>query len=247
MYLSNAMSILEKYGNCTQQNYYNDSKCPTSTIYSIPSYGCVYFQGMSQLPSKDSIVANIKNALYNNGPCIVAFIIYQPCNPSQDTRTDGRIWIPLPNNISSCESGGHCMTIVGWDDSNGFLIQNSWGPTWNRNGFVWLPYDDILQPYGPLEIWCAKTLNNKPYAKAIYLNPPPSPEVTPIYYEPPSNSQLFGLGVSTITYILIGVAVIAVISLGVFYYLKRKKRSRARLLQNEPTVSTPPITEPVTP
>ena len=247
MYLSNAMSILEKYGNCTQQNYYNDSKCPTSTIYSIPSYGCVYFQGMSQLPSKDSIVANIKNALYNNGPCIVAFMIYQPCNPSQDTRTDGRIWIPLPNNISSCESGGHCMTIVGWDDPNGFLIQNSWGPTWNRNGFVWLPYDDILQPYGPLEIWCAKTLNNKPYAKAIYLNPPPSPEVTPIYYEPPSNSQLFGLGVSTITYILIGVAVIAVISLGIFYYLKRKKRSRARLLQNGPTVSAPPIIEPVIP
>jgi hypothetical protein len=139
------------------------------------------------------------------------------------------------------------MTIIGWDDSNGFLIQNSWGAAWNRNGLVWLPYDDILQPYGPLEIWSAKTLNNKPYAKAIYLNPPPSPEVTPIYYDPPSNSQLFGLGVSTITYILIGVAVIGIISLGVFYYLKRKKRSKLRAGKDVATVSVQPIIEPVTP
>jgi C1A family cysteine protease len=227
MCLSNAMSILEKYGNCTQKNYYNDSKCPTSTIYSIPSYGCVYFQGMSQLPNKDSVVANIKNALYNNGPCILAFIVYQPCNPREDPRADGRIWLPLPDNVASCESGGHCMTIIGWDDSNGFLIQNSWGPNWNGNGCVWLPYDDILQPYGPLEIWSVKNLNNKPYAKAIYLNPPPSPEVTPIYYDPPSNTPLIGLGLFTFTNILIVVAVIALISIGIFYYFKKKKTSQS--------------------
>lgn len=242
MCLSNAMSILEKYGNCIQKNYYDNPKCPTSTIYSIPSYGCVYFQGMSSVPTKEAIVANIKNALYNNGPCILAFIIYQACNPSQDPRADGRIWLPLPNNVSSCESGGHCMTIIGWDDSNGFLIQNSWGPNWNGNGCVWLPYDDILQPYGPLEIWSVRNLNNKPFAKAIYLNPPPSPPVTPIYYDPPSNSSLFGSGLFSLTNILIGIGVIGIIGAGLFYYFKKQKTSQ-HSGDNEATGSGTPLIE----
>jgi C1A family cysteine protease len=54
-------------------------------------------------------------------------------------------------------SGGHCMTIVGYDDTlwidvnnNGnvdanergaFLVANSWGTSWGNNGFVWVSYD----------------------------------------------------------------------------------------------------------
>lgn len=54
-------------------------------------------------------------------------------------------------------NGGHCMTIVGYDDDvwidinkNGvvdagekgaFLIANSWGPNWGNKGFVWVAYD----------------------------------------------------------------------------------------------------------
>jgi hypothetical protein len=239
MCLSNAMSILEKYGNCIQKNYKEDPQCKTSTIYSIPSYGCVYFQGMSRLPNKDDIVANIKNALYNNGPCLIAFVIHQPCNPSEDPRADGRIWIPLPKNISSCESGGHCMTIVGWDDSNGFLIQNSWGSNWNGNGCVWLPYDDILQSYGPLEIWSVRNSNNKPYAKAIYLDPPPSPPVTPIYFEPNSDTESSTL--FTTKNALLMLAFIAVIGAGfwAFSYYKKKASSKDSVISDTPTSAGP--------
>lgn len=56
--------------------------------------------------------------------------------------------------------GGHCMTIVGynddlWIDVNGngrvdpgergaFLVANSWGPEWGNNGFIWISYDAFL-------------------------------------------------------------------------------------------------------
>jgi C1A family cysteine protease len=54
-------------------------------------------------------------------------------------------------------NGGHCMTIVGYDDTlwidinnNGsvdanergaFLVANSWGTSWGNSGFVWVSYD----------------------------------------------------------------------------------------------------------
>ena len=61
--------------------------------------------------------------------------------------------------LSYGSSGGHAMTIVGyndaiWVDINGngvvdsgekgaLLIANSWGSTWNGNGMVWVAYDAL--------------------------------------------------------------------------------------------------------
>ena len=38
---------------------------------------------------------------------------------------------------------GHAIAIVGYTDV-GFVIQNSWGPTWGEKGFALLPYEDFL-------------------------------------------------------------------------------------------------------
>src|SRR4029453_17232346 len=42
---------------------------------------------------------------------------------------------------SGSELGGHAFLIAGYNDT-GFLIQNSWGTTWGRNGYATLPYED---------------------------------------------------------------------------------------------------------
>ena len=46
--------------------------------------------------------------------------------------------------FSAKSIGGHAFAIVGYDE-HGFWIQNSWGPTWGRNGFAHLTYDDWLE------------------------------------------------------------------------------------------------------
>lgn len=223
MCLDDALSIWQKYGSCVQPDNkcgVVNTTCKDSQKYAIPSFGFLYYQGLS-VP-QNNVVANIKNALYCNGPCLVAFNVYQACNPAQDPRTDGRIWLPLPKNVQQCESGGHCMTIIGYDDAHGFLIQNSWG-NWNGNGRVWLPYSDILQPYGPLEIWSVIGLNNKNYATALNVSPPPSPPVTVIYYDrsiPDSSQGLFS-GI----YMYIAVSIILLfIAFVIFMIIKKNKK-----------------------
>lgn len=41
--------------------------------------------------------------------------------------------------------GGHCVTIVGFDDARkAFLIINSWGTGYGDKGYVWMPYSFVL-------------------------------------------------------------------------------------------------------
>ena len=38
---------------------------------------------------------------------------------------------------------GHAIALVGYT-REGFIVQNSWGPSWGRDGFAILPYEDFL-------------------------------------------------------------------------------------------------------
>jgi hypothetical protein len=54
---------------------------------------------------------------------------------------------------SSRALGGHAFCIVGYNEV-GFLVQNSWGREWGRQGFATLPYDDWLE--SGYDAWVAR-------------------------------------------------------------------------------------------
>ncbi|HET9645574.1 MAG TPA: C1 family peptidase [Burkholderiaceae bacterium] len=49
--------------------------------------------------------------------------------------------------------GGHAFAIVAYDEE-GFWLQNSWGPTWGRQGFGRISYDDWLR--NGTDVWVAR-------------------------------------------------------------------------------------------
>ena len=50
-------------------------------------------------------------------------------------------------SCSNCE--GHCVTIVGYDDGiQAFKCLNSYGDTWNGNGYFLLPYEKVAENLG---------------------------------------------------------------------------------------------------
>jgi hypothetical protein len=49
--------------------------------------------------------------------------------------------------------GGHAFAIVGYDD-DGFWVQNSWGPSWGKQGFAHLSYADWLE--NGFDCWVAQ-------------------------------------------------------------------------------------------
>jgi hypothetical protein len=58
-------------------------------------------------------------------------------------------WLPDQGDYSKNGFGGHCVCIIGYDDNyfqndGAFLIQNSWGPKWGKNGRAWISYKDLV-------------------------------------------------------------------------------------------------------
>jgi hypothetical protein len=114
----------------------------------------------------------IKEAIFDGKPAISSIIVYKSFG-TYDYNSD-RLNRPLNDAMIISDYGDtafHAVIIIGYDDNKfrnegGFLIMNSWGKGWGRNGFTWFRYSDFK------EIACdAYVLDKRPEAiKALAGN-----------------------------------------------------------------------------
>lgn len=118
--------ITSKYANLPPQNVFTSSKKFRKFTYTFVNQDLV----------------TLKNCLYNNNtPIIFGFLVYSGFM----TSTTGIV--PMPNNATETVEGGHCMCIVGYNDSTQqFKCANSWGTSWGEGGYCYLPYTYVLNP-----------------------------------------------------------------------------------------------------
>tara|TARA_R110001599_G_scaffold174976_1_gene366959 strand:- start:5397 stop:6239 length:843 start_codon:yes stop_codon:yes gene_type:complete len=107
-------------------------------------------------------VYDLKNAIYNDGPCLISVPVYGKIVLSSSKkpkyRTDVDMW-QKKNGYQKV--GGHAMTVVGWD-LNGFIIRNSWGPSWGNRGHCNFPFNAWGRQY---EVWSAVDHINSSFVK----------------------------------------------------------------------------------
>lgn len=77
----------------------------------------------------------LKQALLLNGPCVGGLMVK---NPQANDFWNG-----------NQNYGGHAIAIVGYT-KNGFVIRNSWGPRYGKDGYWILPYNEFNKI---LECW----------------------------------------------------------------------------------------------
>lgn len=78
----------------------------------------------------------IKYSLLSNGPCIFALPVFD------SNRCD--FW--NGNNFE----GGHAICCIGYDE-DGFILRNTWGPSWGNHGNCYLPYSEVNENL--MEAW----------------------------------------------------------------------------------------------
>jgi C1A family cysteine protease len=52
--------------------------------------------------------------------------------------------------------GGHCVVLVGYDDSHKqFIVRNSWGTGWGQAGYFMMPYQYLTNARLASDFWMA--------------------------------------------------------------------------------------------
>lgn len=65
--------------------------------------------------------------------------------------------VPMPNQGTERRTGGHAMTIVGYNDATKcFIVANQWGAGWGDKGYCYVPYALLLDKKLCGDLWTAR-------------------------------------------------------------------------------------------
>ncbi len=96
---------------------------------------------------------DVQSAITELNAIAVSGIIHDGWIAPVRARRGSRTEFIIRRDISPRSRGGHAYCLVGYDEI-GFLVQNSWGPTWGDRGFATLPYEDWLD--SAYDAWVAR-------------------------------------------------------------------------------------------
>lgn len=142
--IQTACAAIKNYGAASEPAYpYNISvfsKFPPLSIYQ----GAKYFRTFTYTFVSQN-AASIKNCLNTyNVPIIFGFLVYSSFMTNSVSTTGV---VPMPNITKEKSLGGHCMCIVGYNDTTQmFTCANSWGTSWGDKGYCYIPYNYLLNP-----------------------------------------------------------------------------------------------------
>ena len=99
----------------------------------------------------------IKKCLKDGFPISFGLALYESFMSADAARTGN---IPYPDIKNERRIGGHCMTIVGYDEEKQiFIVCNSWGTGWGDGGFCFIPYKVILNTKWTSDMWSARVFD----------------------------------------------------------------------------------------
>lgn len=136
-YVTDGLDLLQEQGVCVWESMpYDDTDCELFPNDEQVAEAINY--KISEYKRIEISIPDFKEFLTTGNPIIVGGPIYREFYYlGYDKVQRNKELIPM---------GGHCYTVVGYDDSKGaWLVQNSWGTNWGTDGFGWISYD--LTPY----------------------------------------------------------------------------------------------------
>lgn len=89
-------------------------------------------------------------------PFVLGFTVYSSFESEQVASTGEA---QMPQHGDSVV-GGHAVLVTGYDDSQQrFMVRNSWGTSWGKDGYFTIPYAYYTNPRLAQDIWTVRVVN----------------------------------------------------------------------------------------
>lgn len=157
-YIIRAMEFMTQSGSVRYDEFpYDERDCtrqPDSYLKSQAKEHTMHgFNRLTKGNTTDQIdLRAIKENLAQGAPVVIGMMVG---NSFMTDMMGKDVWEPRAGDERLVGFGGHAMCVVGYDDrqyGGAFLIMNSWGKEWGRNGFAWVRYPEfeyfVREAYG---------------------------------------------------------------------------------------------------
>jgi len=99
-------------------------------------------------------LTELKQCLAEGYPFVFGFSVYSDFE-SERVATTGLVRLPKDGEQLL---GGHAVLCVGYSDyTNRFIVQNSWGTNWGKNGYFTIPYSYLTNPNLSDDFWTLRS------------------------------------------------------------------------------------------
>lgn len=147
--IRDGIKTVAKQGDCPETEWpYDVAKFahkPSASCYSDAlKYKTINYQRLTQNLSQ------MRQCVAAGYPFVFGFTAYDSFE-SPDVAKTGIV--PMPA-ASEEVVGGHCMLVVGYDDTQqAFITRNSWGADWGIDGYCMMPYAYLLDANLASDFW----------------------------------------------------------------------------------------------
>jgi len=100
--------------------------------------------------SLNNDLMTMKSCLADGYPFVFGFSVYDSFEGADVAKT-GKVKMPLKTEHLL---GGHAVCAVGYDDAiKRFIVRNSWGSTWGKEGYFTMPYEYLTNAKLASDFW----------------------------------------------------------------------------------------------
>jgi C1A family cysteine protease len=152
-YIRDAIKTINSQGVCKESTWkYIISKFkrkPTNFSYkSALQHTSILYQRIN-----NSSLYDLKSCLANGLPIVFGMSVY---GSFMSVGSDGIVPLPTQNEQLY---GGHSMLIVGYDDNTQvFIVRNSWGDSWGNKGYCYIPYSYLTNNNLSDDFWVIQSI-----------------------------------------------------------------------------------------
>lgn len=157
-YIHYAMAAVLAYGVCEERMWPFEkamiTQPPTDACFkNATSYEAIQF---ARTPKGEPALAALAQGLP------VAFGIVLPSECYDVAAKTGTI--PSPETVQARNApSGHAMLIVGYDlDEQIYIVRNSWGPGYGKDGYINIPFDVMEKHAHPDQFWTIGAIEQSP-------------------------------------------------------------------------------------
>jgi C1A family cysteine protease len=152
--IRDGIKSVAKLGSCPETSWpyvidkFTD-KPPASCYEEALSHRAVQYSRLVQTLNQ------MKGCLADGYPIVFGFTVYESFESQKVAQTGV---VPMPGSGESV-LGGHCVLAVGYDDeSQRFIIRNSWGNAWGIKGYATMPYAYLTSSDLSSDFWTIRLI-----------------------------------------------------------------------------------------